>query len=97
MITLFVTPKIDKFFKDRGLHSKAKQLLISSVNDDGSCWFGVKDAIKNYCAEYGVSIENIKWRIMVRPGDYNYATIQAKNLTDWEKQFNALNVIFNEE
>lgn len=94
MITRFIYPKMDMFYKNRGMMNNAKQLLITSTTDDGKCWFGVREAIENYCEEYGCSIENVIWRVMVKPNDYDYATIQAKNIDDWERQFNDLNVEF---
>ena len=33
---------------------------------------------------------------MVKPDDYDYATIKAENIDDWERQFNDLKVIFDE-
>lgn len=94
MITRFVYPKMDMFYKNRGMN-EATQLLISSTTDDGKCWFGIREAIENYCEEYGCNIENVNWIIRVTP-DLNgeSATIRAKDIDDWVRQFKKLNVVF---
>ena len=95
MITRFVYPKIDMFYKNRNLKG-AIQLLISSTSDDGKCWYGTRDAIENYCEEYGCDIQNVQWYVLVKPDDDDYAEIIAKNLDDWERQFNDLKVQYQE-
>lgn len=94
MITRFVYPKMDMFYKNRGM-KEATQLLISSTTDDGKCWFGIREAIENYCEEYGCNIENVNWIIRVTPGlNGESATIRAKDIDDWVRQFKKLNVVF---
>ena len=70
-----------------------KELQICSECDDGYAWFGIKEAIENYCKENGLEISNVNWRIEVNPNHLvDYVTIHAKNLEDWMKQFEELNV-----
>ena len=54
MITRFVYPKVDMFFKKRGMMKEAYQLAISSTSDDGQCWFGIREAIENLGLFYGM-------------------------------------------
>lgn len=91
-IKRFVYPKIDRFWQDRGEGQYAKQLEIASETDDGSCWYGLTDAIKNYCKENGLSVDQVLWKVQVKPGQYE--TIEANNLKDWEEKFSALDVMF---
>ena len=92
----FVYPYVDKFFERKGIMNKAKQLRIAHSSEDGGYWFGIREAIENYCDEYHYSLKDITWKIMVKPDDYDYATIKAENIDDWERQFNDLKVIFDE-
>lgn len=96
MITRFVYPRVDMFFKRRGMMKEAYQLAISSTSDDGQSWFGIRDAIENYCEEYGCDITNVRWKIQVKPDDYDFAEIIAKDIDDWERQFNDLKVVYQE-
>ena len=92
----FVYPYVDKFFERKGIMNKAKQLRIARTSEDGGYWFGIREAIENYCDEYHYSLKDITWKVMVKPDDYEYATIKAENIDDWERQFNDLKVIFDE-
>ena len=97
MITRFVYPTISRYLQERGLMDKARQLCITSTTDDGKCWFGIRDAIENYCEEYGITVDSVCWMIQVKPDDYEYTKIIAKNIDDWERQFNDLNVEYKIE
>lgn len=96
MITRFVYPRVDMFYKNRGMMKDAVQLAITSTSDDGKSWFGVRDAIINYCEEYGCDIGNVRWMIQVKPDDYDYTEIIAKDIDEWERKFNDLNVVYKE-
>ena len=51
----FVYPYVDKFFERKGIMDKAKQLRIAHTSEDGGYWFGIREAIENYCEEYHYS------------------------------------------
>ena len=95
MITRFVYPRVDMFYKNRGM-KEAVQLAITSTSDDGKSWFGIREAIENYCEEYGCDIAKVRWMIQVKPDDHDYTEIIAKDLDDWERKFNDLNVEYKE-
>ena len=95
MITRFVYPRLDMFYKRKDRMERALQLVISSSTEDGKCWFGVRDAIINYCEEYGFDIGNVCWMIKVKPDD-DYTEIIAKDIDEWERKFNDLNVVYQE-
>lgn len=95
MVTRFIYPKMDMFFKNRGMLDEARQLHIASVVDDGKYWFGVREAIENYCAEEGCEIANVCWLVKVNPDDYDYAEIIAKDIDEWESKFNVLGVQYD--
>lgn len=95
MITRFVYPRVDMFYKNRGM-KEAVQLAITSTSDDGKSWFGIREAIANYCEEYGCDIAKVRWMIQVKPDDDDYAEIIAKDLDDWERKFNDLKVEYKE-
>ena len=95
MITRFVYPRVDMFYKNRGM-KEAVQLAITSTSDDGQSWFGIREAIANYCEEYGCDIAKVRWMIQVKPDDDDYAEMIAKDLDDWERKFNDLKVEYKE-
>ncbi len=95
MITRFVYPRVDMFYKNRGM-KEAVQLAITSTSDDGKSWFGIREAIANYCEEYGCDVAKVRWMIQVKPDDDDYAEIIAKDLDDWERKFNDLKVEYKE-
>ena len=95
MITRFVYPRVDMFYKNRGM-KEAVQLAITSTSDDGKSWFGIREAIANYCEEYGCDVAKVRWVIQVKPDDDDYAEIIAKDLDDWERKFNDLKVEYKE-
>lgn len=93
MLRRFVYPVIDGFFQSRGMTSHAKQLVINKESEDGASWFGIRDAIQNYCEDNGLDISNIDWRIKLYEKD-EFVSIIAKDLDDWERQFNDINPTF---
>jgi hypothetical protein len=95
MVTRFVYPKKDEFFQKRGFTKEATQLLITSTTDDGKCWFGIEDGIKNYLEETGIEITNVLWKIKVKPKNEGYAPITATSVEDFVKQFNALPIVYD--
>ena len=95
MITRFVYHRGDMFYKNRGM-KEAVQLAITSTSDDGQSWFGIREAIANYCEEYGCDIAKVRWMIQVKPDDDDYAEMIAKDLDDWERKFNDLKVEYKE-
>lgn len=95
MITRFIHPKIDMFFENRGM-KESLQLAIASETDDGSCWFGIRDAIENYCEEYGCDLSKVRWLVKVRPDDRDYTEIVATDIDDWIHKFNELDVVYEE-
>ena len=97
MIIRFVYPKLNLFYAKRGMNG-AEQLVIAGPADDGRCWFGIREAIENYCEEYrefGISIQDIEWLVKAHPSDGDYESIVATDIDDWVKQFNDLKVEFD--
>ena len=94
MTTRFVYPRIDMFYKNRGM-KEAVQLAITSTTDDGKSWFGIGEAIANYCEEYGCAIDNVRWLVQVKPDDYDCKEIIAKDIEEWVRKFNALDVEYD--
>ena len=93
MIIRHVYPKLDMWYFRRGIHDCDRQLLITSEYDDGKCWFGVKEGIKNYLEEYGMDISKVTWYIQVRPNG-ECVKITAKTVNEWVKKFNELKPVF---
>ena len=74
-----------------------KCLRIQREDEDGQAWFGIEEAIKAYCDEMGLKINEVDWRVSVDPDSYDYESINAKNVKDWVKKFEDLNVIWVNE
>lgn len=66
-------------------------LRIQRESEDGQNWFGIEDAIKNYCEEMGLKIDEVEWLVWCESND-DYSHIKAKDSTDWLKQFDQLNI-----
>ena len=96
MIRRFIYPRVDMFYKNRGMMKNAIQLAITSETDDGKSWFGTREAIENYCEEYGIEINNVEWLVKLDPNKDDFAKINAKDFDDWERQYNSLKIKYKE-
>lgn len=68
-------------------------LQIARESEDGRTWFGVKEAIVNYCEEMDINIKNVEWCVWCEPQN-DYVTIKANTYEDWFKQFSKLDVVW---
>lgn len=92
MVRRFVYPTIHKY-------SKRKCLQIQRECEDGQLWFGIEDAIKNYIEEYGLKIEDIEWFVDPNPDNIHseYSIIIAKDLNEWIRKFEQLDIKWRED
>lgn len=80
MTTRFVYPTYDNVF--------GNCLRINRADEDGSIWFGVKDAITNYLKENGLDIKNIEWQVKIYDDyDHDYVKIVADSVDDWMNKY----------
>lgn len=80
---LFVYPK--------NLYGGKRGLLIESDVADGQTWFGIRNAIENYCLSYEYQIDKVDWRVKTKDG---YISIKASDGEDFEKQINKLDLLW---
>lgn len=80
----FVYPKRDFFNRPA--------LQIQREAEDGSVWFGVEEAIVNYCEEIGLQIDQVEWKVKISRDAF--ASIKAKDIKDWKYKFDKLGVTF---
>lgn len=84
-----------RFVYPKKIYGGKKGLQIQREDEDGKIWFGVEEAIQNYCEEMGLELPNVQWLIWSE-ADNNYIWIKANNIKDWLKLFDAIEVTWSE-
>ena len=70
-----------------------KCLQIQRETEDGSCWFGIEEAINSYCNGNGLDISTVEWCVWCEPRR-KYASIKAKDSKEWLGKFEKLKVVW---
>ena len=99
-----------RFVYPKKIYGGKKGLQIQREAEDGKIWFGIEEAIQNYCEEMGLELQNVQWLIWSEADnnyiwiqsiineirDKNYIWIKANNIKDWLKLFDAIEVTWSE-
>lgn len=84
MIIRFVYPVI---------YHGVESLQIQREDEDGYIYYGVKDAIDNYCEQNGMDLSKVTWKVCADPIHFKgFTDIKAKNSDDWLAQFESFPV-----
>jgi len=84
-----------RFVYPKKIYNGKKGLQIQRETEDGKVWFGIEEAIQNYCEEMGLELQNVQWLIWSEKDD-NYIDIKASNIKDWLKLFDAIDVTWTD-
>lgn len=84
-----------RFVYPKKIYGGKKGLQIQREAEDGQVWFGVEEAIQNYCEEMGLELQNVQWLIWSE-ADNDYIQIKANTIKDWLKLFDAIDVTWTE-
>jgi len=84
-----------RFVYPKKIYNGKKGLQIQRETEDGKVWFGIEEAIQNYCEEMGLELQNVQWLIWSEKDD-NYIGIKASNIKDWLKLFDAIDVTWTD-
>ncbi len=84
-----------RFVYPKKIYGSKKGLQIQREAEDGKVWFGIEEAIQNYCEEMGLELQNVQWLIWSEKDD-NYIGIKANTIKDWLKLFDAIDVTWTD-
>ena len=88
MVRRYVYPEL--------IYDSQKALRIQRSGEDGEHWFGTDDAIREYCREYGLKMDEVEWLVWIADIS-DYTRIVAKSLKDWLTQFNQLGIVWRKQ
>lgn len=75
------------------IYQGKRSLQIQREDEDGYIYFGVRDAITNYCEQNGVDLSKVTWKVCADAIHFTgFTDIIAKDSDDWLAQFESFPV-----